>query len=282
MGKRLYPMTSLISKQLLPIYDKPMIFYPLSMVMLSNIKEILIISTESDIPLFQKLLGDGSSLGLNIQYEVQEKPNGLPEAFIIGEKFIGNDSVMLVLGDNLFHGNFDFVRGALEKHFVTHKSFIFACQVADPRAYGVIQFSKETNEIISIEEKPKFPKSDYAIPGLYIFSPNVVDKAKKLKPSARGETEIVDLLRSYLDEGLLSCERVNRGVAWLDTGTPMNLADASNYIATIEARQGLKVACLEEVALRMGYVTKQEFIKLAEKLPECSYRDYLFKIVSEF
>lgn len=283
-GSRLYPMTRVMTKQLQSIYDKPMIYYPLSILMLGGIKDVLLVTTPDDQPLFKKLLGDGSQFGIKLSYKIQEKPNGLPEAFVLGEEFIGDDSVCLILGDNLFYGDLDFFRRAIKDQETLKNNFhgrIFAYYVADPKAYGVVEFDKSTRAIKSIEEKPLTPKSNYAIPGLYLFDSSVVQRSKSLKPSPRGETEIVDLIRSYQNEGKLGLEMMYRGLAWLDTGTPRNLLDASSFIGAIEERQGMKVACLEEVAYRMKFINLEQLKKITSELPKCSYRTYLEKIISE-
>jgi len=273
-GTRLYPMTAIASKQLLTIYDKPMIYYPLSTLMLAGIKEILLISTADDISLYEKLLGDGSKFGISIEYKIQEYPRGLPEAFIIGEQFIGQSQVCLILGDNLFYGKLDFLRNALENN---SGATIFAYQVEDPSNYGVINYGLD-NQIVSIEEKPKNPESNYAIPGLYIFDSNVINIAKNLIPSKRGELEITDLHKYYLKKKQLVVSQIGRGIVWLDTGTPANILEAANFIHVIEKRQGMKIACLEEVALNQGYINNDEFISLINNLPECSYKEYGLKI----
>lgn len=283
-GSRLYPMTHVMTKQLQPVYDKPMIFYPLSMLMLGGMKEILLITTAQDLPSFQRLLGDGRHLGISISYEVQEHPRGLPEAFIIGEKFIGNDDCCLVLGDNLFYGDIQFFRDALKNQKDARDLFkarIFGYYVADPSPYGVVEFDRVTKKVSSIVEKPVNPKSHYAIPGLYIFDSTVSRRAKNLKPSARGETEIVELIKSYMNDEQLSVEVITRGVAWLDTGTPKSLLEAASYIGAIEERQGLKVACLEEVAYRMGFISKEDLNKLALGMPKSSYQQYLLKLMEQ-
>lgn len=277
-GTRLYPMTKVITKQLQPIYDKPMIYYPLSFLMLGGMKEILLITTSFDLPHFENLLGDGSHLGIKISYKVQEKPNGLPEAFILGEEFLNGDDVCLILGDNLFYGDFDFFRNALSD-FKRHSATVFAYSVSDPRSYGVVEFDKNSKKVISIEEKPQVPKSNYAIPGLYLFDSSVTKRSKSLEKSPRGELEITDLIKSYLPDNL-SVEIIPRGIAWLDTGTPRSLLDASAFIGAIEERQGLKVACLEEVAYKMGFINKEKFIKELNKLPNSTYKEYLKKIMN--
>ncbi|HEX7673012.1 MAG TPA: glucose-1-phosphate thymidylyltransferase RfbA [Bdellovibrio sp.] len=283
-GSRLYPMTRVMTKQLQSVYDKPMIYYPLSILMLGGIKDILLITTPDDQVLFKKLLGDGSQFGVKLSYVIQEKPNGLPEAFVLGEKFIGNDDVCLILGDNLFYGDLDFFRLAIKEQAEQKNGLsgrVFAYYVADPTAYGVVEFDKQTKKVKSIEEKPKQPKSNYAVPGLYLFDKTVSARAKSLKPSPRGETEIVDLILSYHNEGKLGVEMMYRGLAWLDTGTPRSLLDAASFIGAIEERQGLKVACLEEIAYRMKFITLDQLQKITNELPKCSYRSYLEKIISE-
>lgn len=283
-GTRLYPMTKAMTKQLQPIYDKPMIYYPLSFLMLGGIKDILMITTVQDLPHFQNLLGSGEQFGINLSYKIQEKPNGLPEAFILGEDFIAGDDVCLILGDNLFYGDIKFFKNALSLHKEKSDGIngrIFAYSVADPRSYGVVEFDRKTKLVKSIEEKPSEPKSNYAIPGLYIFDKTVSRRAKELKASPRGETEIVDLIMSYKEENALGVEIITRGVAWLDTGTPRSLLEASSYIGAIEERQGLKVACLEEVAFRMGFIDNKGLQETIEKLPKSIYRNYLEKFLKE-
>lgn len=278
-GTRLNPLTKAVSKQLIPVYDKPMIYYPLSTLMLAGIKDILIISTPQDLPKFRELFGDGREIGLNIFYKEQPKPEGIAQAFIIGEEFIGKDSVCLILGDNIFYGHS--LSMTLQK-MANLKSggCIFGYWVANPQRYGVVEFN-ENNEVISIEEKPKYSKSNYAVPGLYFYDNEVVDIAKNLKPSARGELEITDVNLAYLKKGDLKVELLGRGYAWLDTGTPDSLLDASNYIATMERRQGLKIGCIEEVAFRMGYIDKNQFEGIIERLPANDYRKYLEMILKE-
>jgi glucose-1-phosphate thymidylyltransferase len=278
-GSRLYPLTKIITKQLQPIYDKPMIFYPLSLLMLGNIKDILLITTPHDQVHFKNLLGNGSQWGINLQYKIQENPTGLPDAFILGEEFIGIDDVTLILGDNLFYGDIKFFKNALLSKF---KARAFAYPVSDPERYGVIEFEPASQKVLSLEEKPLNPKSKYAIPGLYIFDSSVCNKAKNIKASARGETEIVELLKMYMNDGELQAQLISRGVAWLDTGTPKSLLEASAYIAAIEERQGLKVACLEEIALRMNFISKDQYKKIVDELPNCSYKNYLKEIANEF
>lgn len=278
-GTRLYPMTKSISKQILPIYDKPMIYYPLSVLMLAGIREVLIISTPRDLRCFEELLQDGKELGMSITYKVQEKPNGLAEAFIIGEEFIGRDSVALVLGDNIFFGQ-AFSPILKEAAKLKKGAEIFGYLVKDPRAYGVVEFDKDRN-VISIEEKPDNPKSKYAVPGLYFYDNSVIERAKSIKPSKRGELEITDLNRLYLEEKSLKVNLLGRGFAWLDTGTHKNLLQASNFIETIQERQGNYVACIEEIAYRNGWITKEELIKLAEPLLKTDYGKYLVEVAQE-
>lgn len=277
-GTRLYPITKSVSKQSLPIYDKPMIYYPMSVLMLSGIRDILIISTPRDVNTFKELFGNGSELGLNIEYAVQEKPNGLAEAFIIGEEFIGNDKVALVLGDNIFYG-YGFserLQNAVEREEAT----IFGYHVVDPQAFGVVEFDKAYN-VLSIEEKPKEPKSNYAVPGLYFYDNDVVDIAKNVKPSDRGELEITSINNEYLRRGKLKVELLGRGMAWLDTGTYRGLLDACNYVEAVQTRQGLYIACLEEIAYRKGYINKQQLLKLAQPLMKTEYGQYLLKVSME-
>ncbi len=278
-GTRLYPITKSISKQIIPVYDKPMIYYPLSVLMLAGIREILIISTLQDIHLYENLLGDGKDLGIRLEYAIQPSPDGLAQAFIIGEEFIADDNVCMILGDNIFYG-FDFSRTLKEAAQLKDGAIVFGYYVNDPERYGVAEFDK-TGKVISLEEKPTEPKSNYAVTGLYFYSNDVVQKAKALKPSKRGELEITDLNRLYLEEGRLAMKIMGRGMAWLDTGTHDSLLDASNFIATIENRQGLKVACLEEIAFRNGYINKEQLLKLAEPLKNNHYGQYLIKIAAE-
>ena len=278
-GTRLYPLTRSISKQILPIYDKPMIYYPMSVLMLAGIKDILIITTSRDIRVFQDLFGNGNSLGMNIEYSVQENPNGIVEAFLIGETFIGNSSVSLILGDNIFFGqSFTILLKRLSE--LKKGAEIFGYSVKDPTAYGVVEFDKDMN-VISIEEKPETPKSKYAIPGLYFYDNTVVEKARKVKPSLRGELEITDLNRMYLEEKTLKVNLLGRGFAWLDTGTHKNLLQASNFIETIQERQGNYVACIEEIAYRNGWIDKEQLLKLAQPLLKTDYGKYLVEISEE-
>ena len=272
-GSRLNPLTKVISKQLIPVYDKPMIYYPLSILMLAGIKDILIISTPQDLPKFELLFGEGREIGLNISYKEQPRPEGIAQAFIIGEEFIGEDSVSLILGDNIFYGHS--LSMTLQKMAnLKNGAYIFGYWVSDPQRYGIVEFNK-ANEVMSIEEKPKIPKSNYAVPGLYFYDNEVIDIAKNLKPSARGELEITDVNLAYLRKEELKVEILGRGYAWLDTGTPDSLIDAANYIATIERRQGLKIGCIEEIAYRMGYIDEMQLKKVIHQLPENSYRKYL-------
>lgn len=277
-GTRLYPATKSISKQIIPVYDKPMIYYPLSVLMLSGIREILIISTPQDLPLYKRLLEDGSDLGLQLSYAEQPSPDGLAQAFIIGEQFIGQDSVALVLGDNIFYG-YEFSKVLSEAAQLKDGAVVFGYYVNDPERYGVAEFGTD-GKVISLEEKPAQPKSNYAVTGLYFYSNDVVEKAKSLKPSARGELEITDLNKLFLHENRLSMKLLGRGMAWLDTGTHDSLLQASNFISTIENRQGLKVACLEEIAFNKGYINKEQLLKLAEPLKKNEYGKYLLKVAA--
>ena len=277
-GTRLYPITKSTSKQSLPIYDKPMIYYPMSVLMLAGIKDILIISTPRDISVFEELFGNGNDLGINIQYAIQEQPNGLAEAFIIGEEFIGDDKVALVLGDNIFYG-YGFserLKNAVERDEAT----IFGYHVSDPQAFGVVEFDKDFN-VLSIEEKPKVPKSNYAVPGLYFYDNDVVEIAKNVKPSERGELEITSVNNEYLRRGKLKVELFGRGMAWLDTGTHKGLLEASNYVEAVQTRQGLYIACLEEIAYRKGYINKEQLLELAKPLMKTEYGQYLVKVSME-
>lgn len=278
-GTRLYPATKAISKQLLPVYDKPMIYYPLSVLMLANIKEILIISTPNDIQLFKNLLGDGTQFGLSLQYKVQPSPDGLAQAFLIGEEFIDNDPCALILGDNIYYG-YNFSTLLEESTRLQKGATVFGYYVSDPERYGVVEFDS-AGRAVSLEEKPKEPKSNYAVTGLYFYDNTVVEKAKKVKPSPRGELEITDLNKIYLDEGTLNVKLLGRGMAWLDTGTHQSLLSASNFVESIEERQGLKIACLEEIAFRKGYITKEQLRELAKPLEKNGYGQYLLKIINE-
>jgi glucose-1-phosphate thymidylyltransferase len=282
-GSRLYPITQIVTKQLQPIYDKPMICYPLSLLMLCGIKDILLITTAQDLPHFEKYLGNGKNFGINISYKVQDAPNGIAEAFILGEEFIGGDDVTLILGDNLFHGDFTVFRDAVKDQLEKKngiKAQVFAYPVTDPERYGVVEFDKD-KKVISIEEKPANPKSNFAVPGLYIFDADCVRRSKVQKPSARGELEIIDLIETYRDERALGVQIINRGMAWLDTGTPQSMLDASSYISAIDTRQGLKVACLEEVALRVGFLSKNDLIEIVSNYPNCDYKKYIENILKE-
>lgn len=278
-GTRLYPLTKAISKQIMPVYDKPMIYYPLSTLMLSGIREVLIISTPRDLPVFEELLGDGSQLGMNIEYAIQEAPNGLAEAFIIGEKFIGDDAVALVLGDNIFYGqSFSRVlRNAYERQDNEPGATIFGYYVKDPREYGVVEFD-ENGIAISIEEKPEKPKSNYAVPGLYFYDNDVVNIAKSIKPSARGELEITAVNNEYLQRGNLHVETLGRGFAWLDTGNHDMLLSAANFVETFQKRQGLYISCIEEIAYKRGFIDAAQLEKLAQPLLKTEYGKYLMDI----
>ena len=277
-GTRLYPITKAISKQLMPIYDKPMIYYPLSILMMAGIKDVLIITTPEDNPQFKRLLGDGSQVGCHFQYAIQEVPNGLAQAFVIGADFIGNDKVALVLGDNIFYGT------GLDKQLQSLRDveggYVFAYQVSDPERYGVVEFDADMHAV-SIEEKPKQPKSNYAVPGLYFYDNAVVKIAKELKPSARGEYEITDVNKTYLQQGKLKVAVLDKGTAWLDTGTFDSLSDASEFVRVIEKRQGTNIGCIEEIAYRNGFISKEQLLQLADELKKSGYGDYLRRVVEE-
>ena len=278
-GTRLYPVTQVICKQLLPVYDKPMIYYPLSVLMLAGIREILIISTPESTPLFERLLGDGSQIGLELSYRVQDSPNGLAQAFILGEKFIGGSSVCLVLGDNIFYGNgfSDLLQKAAT---LKEGAVVFGYYVQDPERYGVVEFDSR-GMAVSIEEKPEKPKSNYAVVGLYFYDNNVVEVARNIRPSARGEYEITDVNREYLRRGKLAVQLMGRGYAWLDTGTLDSLADASSFVKMIQDRQGLKMSCIEEIAYKMAFIDRSQFLRLAEGLKKSTYGDYLLRLAQE-
>jgi glucose-1-phosphate thymidylyltransferase len=276
-GTRLYPITKIVCKQLLPVYDKPMICYPLATLMLGGLREILIISTPKDLPMLRDFLGDGSQFGIRLDYAEQPKPAGIAQAFLIGAKFLGDAGATLILGDNIFYGKLDFFREALA---IQRGACIFGYQVRDPERYGVVEFDSK-GKAISLEEKPKQPKSHFAVPGLYVYDERVVDFARELRPSARGELEITDLNLLYLQRGELNVKLLSRGMAWLDTGTQMSLLEAGNYIATIEHRQGLKIACLEEVAFRMGFIDQSQLSAGIDRLPKGEYRSYLEMVSKE-
>ena len=276
-GTRLYPLTKAISKQIMPIYDKPMIYYPLSVLMLANIREILIISTPRDLPVFEELLGDGSQLGIRLEYKVQEHPNGLAEAFIIGEEFIGDDNVCLILGDNVFYGA-GFSGLVEEVAMLKEGAVVFGYPVKNPRAYGVVEFDKN-GKAISLEEKPENPKSNYAIPGLYFYDNTVVKKSKSIKPSARGELEITTINKEYLKEGKLNVKQLGRGTAWLDTGTHEALLEAANFVQTVQKRQGFYIACIEEIAYQKGWIGEEEVRELAKVMMKTEYGKYLIDLL---
>lgn len=278
LGTRLYPLTLAVSKQLMPVYDKPMIYYPLSTLLTAGIRDVLIISTPKDLPMFQKLLGDGSALGCNFQYAEQAEPKGLAEAFIIGAPFIGNDGASLILGDNIFYGNG--LDSILEDAFNPNGGLVFAYQVADPERYGVVEFDENRN-VISIEEKPTAPKSNFAVPGLYFYDNQVVDIARNLEPSARGELEITDVNRIYLEMGKLKVSLLSRGIAWLDTGTHESLIQAGQFVQAIEDRQGLKIGCIEEVAFQKGFISEEQLEQLGHKYLKSGYGEYLLKLLKE-
>ncbi len=278
LGTRLFPLTKVYSKQLQPVYDKPMIYYPLSVLMMAGIRDILIISTETDTPQIEKILNDGRQLGLNITYQIQYSPKGIPDAFLLGENFLKNDSCMLILGDNFFYGNIDFLKhNILDQRGAT----IYSLPVVDPQNYGVVEFRKPDFKILSIEEKPSVPKSHYAIPGLYFFDQRVVQLTQKLKLSKRNELEIIDLIILYWQMGELQLIPLSRGLAWLDMGTPQSLLEASLYVKVIEERQGLKIACLEEIAFRQGLINEEMLKELISSMPKSSYRTYLDRVVLE-
>jgi glucose-1-phosphate thymidylyltransferase len=276
-GTRLFPLTKIVCKQLLPVYDKPMICYPLATLMLGGLREILIISTPKDVPMLRDFLGDGSQLGITISYAEQAKPEGIAQAFLIGADFLGGNGASLILGDNIFYGKLDFYREALA---VERGACIFGYQVRDPERYGVVEFGSD-GRAVSLEEKPARPKSQFAVPGLYVYDDQVVEMCRTLQPSARGELEITDLNRLYLEDNQLFVRLLGRGMAWLDTGTQTSLLEAGNYIATIEHRQGLKVACLEEIALRMGFIDPVQLAKIIDRLPKGEYREYLRLVCDE-
>lgn len=278
-GTRLYPITKSISKQILPIYDKPMIYYPLAVLMLAGIREILIISTPRDLPAFQELLEDGSKYGLSLSYAVQEKPNGLAEAFLIGEQFIGNDTVCLILGDNVFYGR-HFSELLSNAASLQKGATIFGYYVTNPKEFGVVEFDKDW-KVLSLEEKPEHPKSNYAVPGLYFYDNDVISIAKNIKPSARGELEITSVNREYLQRGDLRVELFGRGMAWLDTGTHEGLLEAANFVSIVQKRQGLYVSCIEEIAYRCKYISKEQLIHLAQPLLKTDYGKYLMRIAEE-
>jgi glucose-1-phosphate thymidylyltransferase len=276
-GSRLYPLTRIASKQLMPVYDKPMIYYPLATIMMAGIREVLLISTPEDVPRFAELLGDGSGLGLKISYTVQERPEGIAQAFLLGQEFIAQEPVCLILGDNIFYGKYLFLEPI--RNFGSG-ALIYGYYVKDPERYGVVEFD-DRGRAVSLEEKPKQPKSHYAVPGLYVYDGRVAEFAAAMQPSARGELEITDLNRIYLERGELQVQKIGRGVAWLDTGTHLSLLEAGSFIGTLEQRQGLKFGCLEEIAWRMGFIDRSGLERQVGKMPNCPYRDYLEAILNE-
>ena len=278
-GTRLYPMTQAISKQLLPIYDKPMIYYPLSVLMMAGIKEVLIISTPEDTPIYEKLLGNGSNLGIRIEYKVQDTPRGLADAFILGEQFIGDESVCLILGDNIFYGQ-DFVRQLKDASKLKEGAIVFGYPVKDPRSFGVVEFD-DNHKVVSIEEKPQKPKSNYAVPGLYFYDNKVVDIAKNVKPSERGEIEITSVNNAYLEKGNLNVILLGRGMAWLDTGTPDGMLKAAEYVEAVQSRQGFYIACLEEIAWRNKFISDVQFKEVGENLKMTDYGQYILSLLEE-
>lgn len=278
-GTRLYPMTQAISKQLLPIYDKPMIYYPLSVLMMARVREVLIISTPEDTPIYEKLLGNGSNLGIRIEYKVQDTPRGLADAFILGEQFIGDESVCLILGDNIFYGQ-DFVRQLKDASKLKEGAIVFGYPVKDPRSFGVVEFD-DNRRVVSIEEKPQKPKSNYAVPGLYFYDNNVVDIAKNVKPSERGEIEITSVNNAYLEKGNLNVILLGRGMAWLDTGTPDGMLKAAEYVEAVQSRQGFYIACLEEIAWRNKFISDAQFKEVGENLKMTDYGQYILSLLEE-
>lgn len=278
-GTRLYPMTQAISKQLLPIYDKPMIYYPLSVLMMAGIREVLIISTPEDTPIYEKLLGSGTNLGIQIEYKVQDTPRGLADAFILGEEFIGNDNVCLILGDNIFYGQ-DFVRQLKDASNLKEGAIVFGYPVKDPRSFGVVEFD-DNRKVVSIEEKPQKPKSNYAVPGLYFYDNNVVEVAKNVKPSDRGEIEITSVNNAYLEKGNLNVILLGRGMAWLDTGTPDGMLKAAEYVEAVQSRQGFYIACLEEIAWRNKFISDAQFKEVGENLKMTDYGQYILSLLEE-
>lgn len=278
-GTRLYPMTQAISKQLLPIYDKPMIYYPLSVLMMAGIREVLIISTPEDTPIYEKLLGSGSNLGIRIEYKVQDTPRGLADAFILGEQFIGNESVCLILGDNIFYGQ-DFVRQLKDASKLKEGAIVFGYPVKDPRSFGVVEFDNN-RKVVSIEEKPQKPKSNYAVPGLYFYDNNIVEIAKNVKPSERGEIEITSVNNAYLEKGNLNVILLGRGMAWLDTGTPDGMLKAAEYVEAVQSRQGFYIACLEEIAWRNKFISDIQFKQVGESLKMTDYGQYILSLLEE-